>query len=246
MPDLPQKKVGIIACSGEDLPQGTISRVAALRVLEQMRPQDTVTLCLPLFLAGEERERAFARYYPTIALDGCHKRCAARATEKYSARPAASLVIDDLIAEKGLPAPHGRRQLDAAGEEVVQAMAQKVAREVDRLLDKKRAAVIIDLEPIIEVEPEGMIVATCACGSGIPVAEIQVNNQRVEVVALPAILDQFREMDKPANEATADELMAMVKIYNHVPDGEEAGWREAILREYALYTAAVAQAVASN
>ncbi|MCK7478134.1 MAG: putative zinc-binding protein [Candidatus Moduliflexus flocculans] len=38
-------------------------------------------------MAGGEGERSFARYYPTIAVDGCDKRCAARATEKYSARP---------------------------------------------------------------------------------------------------------------------------------------------------------------
>ena len=52
MPELPQKKVGIVACSGEELPEGTVTRLAALKVLEQMRPTDTVTICLPLFLAG--------------------------------------------------------------------------------------------------------------------------------------------------------------------------------------------------
>lgn len=246
MPDLPQKKVGIIACSGEDLPEGTVSRVAALKVLERLRPQETVTLCLPLFLAGEERERAFARFYPTIALDGCDKRCAARATEKYSAQPAVSLVIDELIAEKGLPEPHGTRQLDTAGEKVARAVAEEVAHQVDRLLGKKRARTVEAQAPAIDAEPEGMVVASCSCGSGIPVAEIQVNNHRVEVMALPAILDQFREMGKPANEATAAELMAMVKLYNHVPDGEEVGWRAAILREYTLYTAAVEQAGAED
>jgi hypothetical protein len=55
MVDLPQKKVGIIACAGEEIPEGTISRVAARTVLEELRPEDTVTLCLPLFLAGDER-----------------------------------------------------------------------------------------------------------------------------------------------------------------------------------------------
>jgi uncharacterized metal-binding protein len=244
VPKLPEKKVGIIACSGEDLPQGTVSRAAALQVLERLHPQDTVTLCLPLFLAGEERERAFARFYPTIALDGCDKRCAARATEKYSGRPAASLVIDELIAAKDLPEPHGLRQLDAAGEEVARAVAEEVAREVDRLLGKKRKTVVEAQAPVVEAEPEGMVVASCSCGSGIPVAEIQVNSHRVEVMALPAILDQFQQMGKPANDATAGELMEMVKLYNHVPDGEESGWRAAILREYSLYTAAVQQSSA--
>jgi hypothetical protein len=35
MVDLPKKKVGIVACSGEELPEGTITRLAALKVLEQ-------------------------------------------------------------------------------------------------------------------------------------------------------------------------------------------------------------------
>ena len=90
MPELPKKKVGIVSCSGEELPEGTVTRLAALRVLEQLRPGDTVTICLPLFLAGGEGDRAFARFYPTIAIDGCEKRCAARGTEMYSGKPAAS------------------------------------------------------------------------------------------------------------------------------------------------------------
>jgi len=252
MPNLPQKKVGLIACSGEDLPEGAISRVAVLQVLERLRPEDTVTLCLPLFLAGEERERAFARYYPTIAVDGCDKRCAARATEKYSAKPAASLVISDLIAQDGLLRPQGIRQLDAAGEEVAHAVAQELAREVDRLLGKKPVPAVeaetnVGLAgPKAEEEAEAITVATCSCASGIPVAQINVNGHRVEVLALPAILEQFRELGKPASEATADELMATVKLYNQVPDDEEADWREAVLREYTQYAAALEQATTES
>ncbi|MCK7525712.1 MAG: hypothetical protein MZV64_52945 [Ignavibacteriales bacterium] len=54
MPDLPKKKVGLISCSGEELPEGTVTRRAVRKVLETLRPDDTVTLCLPLFLAGGE------------------------------------------------------------------------------------------------------------------------------------------------------------------------------------------------
>lgn len=235
MPQLPQKKVGLIACSGEDLPEGTVSRVATLQVLERLRPDDTVTLCLPLFLAGEQRERAFARFYPTIAVDGCDKRCAARATEKYSAPPAASLVITDLIAQDGLPQPHGVRRLDAAGEQVAQAVAQVLARETDRLLGKKPAPMVGLQAAEEEEKEESMTTAACSCGSGIPVAWISVDGRQVEMVALPAIFDQFRLAGRPPDEETADQLMEMVKIYNHTSDGEEPLWRKAVLREYAAY-----------
>ncbi len=40
MPDLPKKKVGIVSCSGEELAEGTVTRLAALKVLEHLRPAD--------------------------------------------------------------------------------------------------------------------------------------------------------------------------------------------------------------
>jgi hypothetical protein len=82
-------KVGVIACAGEEMAAGTISRLATRRVLGTLRPGATVTLCLPLFLAGDQQERRFAREHPTITVDGCKKLCARRGTEQYSGRPAA-------------------------------------------------------------------------------------------------------------------------------------------------------------
>ncbi len=136
MDSVPKPKVGIVSCSGEELPEGTISRLAALRVLHELRPHATVTLCLPLFLAGGESERAFARVHPTITLDGCDLRCAARATAMYSAEPAASVVVNDLVAKCGLRKPEGRRRLNEAGRQAVDATASHVATLVDELLDR--------------------------------------------------------------------------------------------------------------
>src|SRR5512142_2816740 len=101
MTDLPRQKVGIVACSGEEIAEGTVTRQAALRVLGYLRPDDTVTICLPLYMAGGEGDRQFARFYPTIAVDGCDKRCAAHATERYSGKPAASVVVSDIAMREG-------------------------------------------------------------------------------------------------------------------------------------------------
>ncbi len=93
-----------------------------------------MTICLPLFLAGGEGDRAFARFYPTIAVDGCDKRCAARATEQFSGKPAASVVVTDLLAEHGLDRPQGARRLDQSGQQAVEVTANRVAGLVDELL----------------------------------------------------------------------------------------------------------------
>ncbi len=138
MPELPKRKVGIVACSGEEIAEGTVTRLAALRVLHDLRPEDTVTICLPLFLAGGEGDRAFARFYPTVTIDGCEKRCAAHGTATYSAEPAASVVVSELVTECGIGAVEGRRRLNDAGRQAVEATAARVVALVDGLLKPPR------------------------------------------------------------------------------------------------------------
>jgi hypothetical protein len=137
MPELPKRKIGLISCSGEELPEGTVTRRAVRNVLETLRPDDTVTLCLPLFLAGGEGERAFARHYPTIAVDGCSKRCAALATESYSARPAASIVVTEIAGEEPCAGIGTARRLSESGLRLTETIAGKIAEETDRILKKK-------------------------------------------------------------------------------------------------------------
>lgn len=126
-------KVGIIACSGEEIPAGTLARLATRRVLELLRPQSTVTLCLPLFLAGEEQERRFARQHPTITVDGCDKLCAKRGTEQYSGQVAASLVVTDILGDRVAKCHRSARDFDKADEEAVWLLAERIAAEVDAL-----------------------------------------------------------------------------------------------------------------
>ncbi len=187
MPSLPQRKVGIVACSGEEMAAGTVTRLAALKVLEELRPSDTVTICLPLFLAGGEGDRAFAKFYPTIAVDGCEKRCAARATELYSNTPAASIVLDDLLARRGLPRPQGLRRLTPESQPVVDALAEAIAAEVDQLMASRWSRVegkVLEPETPAKVSSAG-----CACGSGIPVTRVEINGRAVEIMALEPILE---------------------------------------------------------
>jgi uncharacterized metal-binding protein len=234
MPELPQKKVGIVACSGEELAEGTVTRLAALKVLEQLRPGDTVTICLPLFLAGGEGDRAFARFYPTIAVDGCELRCAARATEMHSGKPAASVVVSELVAENGFGDVQGVRRLNEAGQQAVSATAERVAEMVDELLDKKwsrRAGEFV--EESAEPAPQEAVQATCSCGSGIPTQQVTIDGQTVTLVALPLIFQQFHIAGKMPGEATARELLDVVKVYNPIP--EDDPYLEMLLREYTTY-----------
>ncbi len=236
MPELPRKKVGIVACSGEELPEGTVTRLAALKVLEKLRPEETVTICLPLFLAGGEGDRAFAKFYPTIALDGCEKRCAARGTEMYSNRPAASLIVTDIVREAGIEPPRGRRALDSAGLQAVDQVADEVAAQVDDLLGKAWSRSRGEFKgPEAEAEPKEEVVATCSCGSGIPIQTVRLDGRDVTLIALPLIFKSFLESGKAPSETLGTELMEMVKIYNPVEAAEEPELRSVVLAEYAAY-----------
>ncbi len=235
MPELPKRKVGLVSCSGEEMAEGTVTRLATLMVLESLRPDHTVTICLPLFLAGGEGDRTFARYYPTIAIDGCEKRCAALGTEIYSSKPAAGIVVSELC-----PSTAGglgtARRLTGEGMEAVKAVAEEIALQVDRLLELPwnrktgRAA-----DPPAPVRDKA--VATCSCGSGSPVGRLQINGREVEVLALPLIFDKFHQETKPANDATAAEMLETVRLYNRIPEGEDAAWKEVLGREYATFCA---------
>ena len=236
MPELPQKKIGIVACSGEELAEGTVSRLAALKVLEKLRPGDTVTICLPLFLAGGEGDRAFAKFYPTIAIDGCEKRCAYRGTEMYSNKPAGSIVITDLVAQQHLGKPEGKRKLNDAGMQAVDAVAGQVAEQVDELLGKgwnRREGKFF--QPEAQAEAPQEVVATCSCGSGIPIQKINVDGKEMTIVALPLIFQNFQEEKKQPSEPILAEIMAMVKVYNGIEPGDEPAVTRIIDREYRNY-----------
>jgi len=129
-------KVGIIACCGEEIPEGTVARVATRLVLEELRPNDTVTICLPLFLTGDKNETDFAKVYPTITVDGCKKRCAQNATDKLSGKPTHSISVED-VAKKH---PEIKlRSFDKLSEDemrIARELAEEIASMVDQILNK--------------------------------------------------------------------------------------------------------------
>jgi uncharacterized metal-binding protein len=234
MPDLPERKAGIVACSGEELAEGTVARLAALKVLHELRPGNTVTICLPLFLAGGEGDRAFARFHPTITVDGCELRCAAHGTEMYSGKPVASIVVNEVAAERGVGRIAGRRSLNEAGKQAVDVTAQRLAELVDQFVGKRASGARITES--VEPQPGAANVATCSCGSGVPVNKVLIAGETVELQALPLIFQHFREKGRGPEDAGQD-LLQTVKIYNYVPPEAEANYREAILREYAAFCA---------
>jgi len=94
-------------------------------------------LCLPLFLAGGEDERAFARVFPTIAVDGCGKKCAEIGTTKYSGKPVATIVVSEIMKKYPQVKATSHEKLNAQEMEVAIKIAEEIAKKVDEILCKE-------------------------------------------------------------------------------------------------------------
>jgi hypothetical protein len=220
-------KIGIIACSGEEIPAGTVSRLAVRRVLEALRPQSSVTLCLPLFLAGEEGERRFAREHPTVTVDGCSKLCAKRGTETYSGQVAASLVVEDILGDRLPACRRSAREAGRPDEEAVWIVAERIAAEVDRLTA---------VAPQAETD-QAAAAGTACCSCGSPPAEgvLLVRGKSVKINGLPLILQHLRKKGLAPDEACGDLLLETVRIYHCIESGEEPAYRDALRAAYQAY-----------
>jgi len=126
--------IGIVSCSGENCLGGTISRLATRKVLEE-KENETVTICLPLYLAGGEEERNFAKEYPTIAVDGCSKCCAKRATEKYSGKISTSIDLSKIIGKKTATSESlSTKMINDSHKEMIESVANEIRKKIDEIL----------------------------------------------------------------------------------------------------------------
>jgi uncharacterized metal-binding protein len=218
-------KVGIISCSGEEIAEGTISRSAVRRVLETLRPHDAVTLCLPLFLAGNEGERDFARTHPTITIDGCEKRCARWGTEKHGGPVARSLVVSDIIGERAASCSRSLRGRTEMDEHAVAAVAGRIAAEIDALIGA-------GVQPEMAEDPSADV---CTCMKPVQVGCVTVDGRPVEVPALEHVFGRCARLGLRADGAAGPVLLEQAKIFHYIPPEEERAYTAALTEAYRSY-----------
>lgn len=214
-------KVGIVSCSGEAIAEGTISRLATRRVLELLRPDRTVTICLPLFLAGNEGERNFAKTHLTIAIDGCGKQCARWGTEQHSGPVSGALVVSDILGTASAGCSRSARGASKADKEAVWAVAEQIAAEVDRVLAE-----------VTPVDAETKSGIECACSIPVPGGNVIINGVTVSISGLQLIFGQCVERSITADASGSAALLETVKIYHRILPEEEAEYRTALLAAY--------------
>ena len=218
-------KVGVISCSGETIPEGTISRLATRRVLELLRPDGTVTLCLPLFLAGNEGERNFAKTHPTITVDGCPKQCARWGTEQHSGPVSGAVIVSEILGTAATGCSRSLRGASKADAEAVWTVAERIAAEVDRVL--------AETTPVSTEESKDG--AECACSAPVPGGKVILKGATVTIPGLQLIFQQCLERSIPATDSGSKALLDAVKIYHRILSGEEPEYRAELLKAYSEF-----------
>lgn len=216
-------KVGLISCSGEEIAAGTLSRTAVRLVLEKLRPDKTVTICLPLFLAGETGERNFAKNFPVVTVDGCHKLCAKAGTERYSGPVEQALCVSKMLKEWGETADNKtRRNLDEKGWRLAERIAEEIAEKVDQLLETYEKT-----DEPLPSEPSPV----CSCMCGIQKSSLKVNGKDLEFIALPQVLSLIAALPDISAEEMKKELVKQIKLYNGPQEVDDEALQEALYQE---------------
>jgi len=132
-----REKILIIPCSGIGKPSGTISRLAAYYIIEDLLPTETNTVCLPLLVIGDEKARQLVQRSPAIAVDGCHYKCATKGIQASNGRLVTSLNVLQLYRDyihlevKSVVDP------GPEGEKFARIVAGKILDEIEKIRRKK-------------------------------------------------------------------------------------------------------------
>jgi uncharacterized metal-binding protein len=126
-------KALIIPCSGIGKTYGSVAREGAFRVTEDLRPKECRLMPLSLVVLGEEETRETLAKVPVIAIDGCTKSCAAKVAAEQGGKVEQALQVSDIFKRyRGLK-PDGIAELNEAGRQLAQALAEEIASVVDDL-----------------------------------------------------------------------------------------------------------------
>ncbi|HUY00214.1 MAG TPA: putative zinc-binding protein [Candidatus Deferrimicrobium sp.] len=128
------KKVGVTACTGINIINGTITRMAIYKVLEELKPNQTVLICLPALAAEVEEDVEFVRDYPSIILDGCEKKCAEKVFKKFKSKIKGIFNVSDYRAKYPHLEPKSIIDIGTDGEKLAQIIANDIAKKVDEVL----------------------------------------------------------------------------------------------------------------
>ncbi len=131
-------KIVILPCSGIGKAYGEIGRQAVYEVVEDLRPDEAMTVCLTRLVIDDPEAKALVNDNIVITMDGCTQDCARKCVESTGKNTDSSLlVIEAFKSNRGLK-PEGILELGEPGFKLVHSLALRLCEEVDRLRRKEK------------------------------------------------------------------------------------------------------------
>lgn len=125
-----RSKHTIIPCSGIGKAVGTITRRATYIVTEELLPNETDSICLPLLTIKDEETVQKIRQSPCITVDGCVAQCAKKNVEHHQGKLKGEITILDVIKENPKLKPGNVLDIGPDGEKLARKVAEKIGRIV--------------------------------------------------------------------------------------------------------------------
>jgi uncharacterized metal-binding protein len=114
---------------------GSVARVCAFKVVEELRPDKTVLVCIPPLLVGVKPYSEILRTHPSVPIDGCAERCATKIAVANGAKIKARILVPESAQKHNLK-PKSASDIGPDGEKLAEKLAEETAREIDRIVGK--------------------------------------------------------------------------------------------------------------
>ncbi len=128
-----ERKIAIVACAGMDKPLGSVARATAFKVVEDLKRDSTVLVCIPPLVAGANPHPELIKKYPVITVDGCSERCATKIVAKSGGKIKGRVFIPQSVQKLGLK-PKTAADIGADGEKLADKIAEETALLIDKIL----------------------------------------------------------------------------------------------------------------
>ena len=126
-------RVVIVPCSGIGKTYGSVSREAAYRVVEELRPERSQLVALSMLVMGDETVTETVACSPTITIDGCKLACARKMVQESGGTVAGEFSVLDAYRRYRQFKPKGIAELNEGGQLLAQALAEEVSQAIDVL-----------------------------------------------------------------------------------------------------------------
>lgn len=131
-------KVKVIPCSGIGKVFGLMARETALKITNELKPDETETMCLGSIVTGDADVKEKVEGYPCITIDGCPKLCSAKNVEIAGGIIKAQYkTVDEMKNHRGVDAGTATA-LTEEGWNIVDELCDKICSNVDDILKEAK------------------------------------------------------------------------------------------------------------